>query len=105
MPRDPPAVRDGALCGLGIPFFGVVIPRVTGVLGALTWRDGWYWAGTAWFVLLSAVVWFGNRWMLLRSRRTSDWLDSPLRRLVLLLSCTVGFTVPTTVSSGSRITR
>jgi hypothetical protein len=97
-PRELPAVRDGALCAVGIPFFGIAIPQVTGVLVPLTWRDGWCWAGTAWFVLLSGSLWYGNRWLLLRSRRTSDWLDTPLRRLTLLLVCTVGFTVPTTVS-------
>jgi len=97
-PREQPAVRDGALCAIGIPFFGITIPNVTGVLEPMTWRDGWYWAGTAWFVLLSAAVWCGNRWMLLRSRRTSNWLDTPRRRLLLLLLCTVGFTGPTTVA-------
>ena len=97
-PREHPAVRDGALCAIGIPFFGIAIPQVTGVLAPLTWRNGWFWAGTAWFVLLSAALWYGNRWMPLRSRRTSDWLDTPRRRLALLLLCTVGFTVPTTVA-------
>jgi len=72
-----------------------LIPNVTGLFAALAWSDGRYWAGTAWFVLLSATLWHGNRWIVMRLRRTASWLDAPRRRLVLLLLSTVGFTVPT----------
>jgi hypothetical protein len=70
---------------LGIPFFGIVIPHLTGLFGPLG-PDAWrYWGGYVWFVLLSGLVWQGNRFVLLAHRRRYDWSQHPWRKLLLIV--------------------
>ena len=92
-------VRDLAIRMVGIPFFGLVIPRVTGALGALRRQDGFYWIGTGWFLMLSLALWQGNRWLLLRRRARTDWLAEPGRSLAGLLLAHVFFSVPVTAAA------
>lgn len=46
-------IRDTALRRVGIPVAGLFIPLATGAYAGLSWRDGWWWVGAAWFLLLS----------------------------------------------------
>lgn len=91
-------LRDVAIRVVGIPFFGLVIPRVTGTLGNLGWHDGYYWLGTGWFLALSWALWQGNRWLLLRRRARTDWLAEPGKSLVGLLLAHVLFSAPATLA-------
>lgn len=84
---------------VGIPFFGLMIPRVTGTMGTLGWRDGYYWLGTGWFLALSWALWQGNRWLLLSRRARIDWLAEPGRSLAGLLVAHVLFSAPATLAA------
>lgn len=83
---------------VGIPFFGLVIPHTTGLFGALQVTDWRYWAGLAWCVVLSAVVWQGNRALLLRQRRSHDWYADPVRKILRQTGASIAFTVPVTLA-------
>ena len=84
---------------VGIPLFGIVIPHLGGLFGPLGPGSPVYWAGCAWFVLLSAALWHGNRFFLVQLRRRYDWLDYPSRKAGLLLGANVLFTAPLTLAA------
>lgn len=96
---DAGQLRDGWMRALGIPFFGLVIPRVTGLLGQLEWHEPLYWAGTLWFVATAALVWEGNRWLLFKQRSHVDWFQRPVLKLLLLIAANIVYTTPVTIAS------
>lgn len=93
------ALRDGWMRVVGIPFFGLVIPRLTGLLGKLDWREPDYWLGTAWFIATAAGIWEGNRWLLFKQRSHLDWFQRPLLKLLLLVAANIVYTTPVTILS------
>jgi Histidine kinase len=92
-------VDDGLARLLGIPAFGIVIPRITDSLGEFSVEDPAYWAGSAWFVLLSAAVWHANRWAHFEQRRHGGWFDYPVRKIAVLLLTVLTITSSLTVSA------
>jgi hypothetical protein len=90
-------LRDTGIRIAGIPLFGLGIPRITGLFGPIGLGEIEYWAGTAWFVLLSYLIWQGNRYFLIRQRRNYDWFQHPFRKVALLLAANVFYTAPVTV--------
>jgi sensor histidine kinase YesM len=101
------ALDDRAARAVGIPAFALTIPPLTGLYGdgSSSWTV--WWLGFAYFTGLSFAIWHGNRWLLLRSRSSTDWLERPVRRIVLLLAGIVLYTAPLTLSAlwaWSRVT-
>jgi hypothetical protein len=94
----PPAIRLNDLWArvVGIPFFGLVIPHATGLFASLALDDARYWLGAGWFILVSAVVWQGNRAILMRQRRQKGWFDDPVRKVVRQVGANLLYTVPVT---------
>ncbi len=84
-------LRDVTIRCVGIPLFGLAIPRLTGAFGDLTAHQPRYWIGTGWFLLLSFGLWMGNRAILYRLRERDDWLDRPLRKFTLLFATTAAY--------------
>jgi hypothetical protein len=82
---------------IGIPLLGIVIPQVTGVYGDIPPTSPFYWAGFFYFILLSFILWQGNRYLLIKQRERFDWLDHPLRKAALLVVANAFYTVPVTV--------
>jgi two-component system, LytTR family, sensor kinase len=98
----PAGSRDVVLHDLGIrlvgvPILGLVIPRLTGLFGSAALRPVDYWVGCGWFVLLSGLVWQGNRRILVFHRRRYDWFDHPWRKVLLIACANALYTVPVTV--------
>jgi hypothetical protein len=96
-------VDDRWVRAIGIPAFGIGIPRLTGLLDDLSPTLGStaaaYWIGSAAFIALAAAIWHGNRWLLFEQRRHWDWFDHPVRKLAMLLAAIVLFSVPLTVAT------
>ncbi|MFZ6011959.1 MAG: sensor histidine kinase [Bacteroidota bacterium] len=91
-------LNDTTIRLIGIPFFGIVIPNVTGVFGTITWREPLYWFGFVYFIALAASIWQGNRYLLFRTRRRFTWFDKPIEKLILLLVNNVFYTSPITIA-------
>lgn len=83
---------------LGIPFFGIIIPNISGLFGSLTFRDPKYWVGYVFFITLAALIWQGNRYLLFRTRQRFTWFDRPIEKLILLLLNNVFYTSPLTIA-------
>jgi hypothetical protein len=92
-----PWPRDLAVRLVGVPLLGLVIPSLTHLFGPLDARSTMYWVGRAWFILLSALVWQGNRALLVRLRRRYDWSDRRTRKVLAHLAANVLYTAPLSV--------
>jgi hypothetical protein len=91
-------LNDNTIRLLGIPFFGIIIPHVTGLLGSYGPNDGTYWFGLGFFIILAALIWQGNRYLLFRTRKRFTWFDKPLEKLILLVLNNVFYTAPLTIA-------
>lgn len=88
---------DAAVRWIGIPAFGIVIPNLTGLFGPLGAADALYWLGYAYFIVLSFLIWQGNRYFLLKQRVHYDWFNQPARKVMVLLAANVLYTAPLTI--------
>ena len=68
---------DRPVMVVGTLGFGLSIPLLSGLYGAVTPRQGLYWVGTAGFIVLAAAIWLGNRWLLFKQREHLDWFNRP----------------------------
>lgn len=83
---------------VGIPFFGIAIPNLTGLFGSITPTDISYWLGYIYFIGLAAAIWQGNRYLLFRTRKRFTWFDKPIEKLVLLFMNNIFYTTPLTIA-------
>ena len=97
--RSDARIDDRWVRAIGIPAFGLGIPRLTGLVDGLGPGQPSYWIGSLAFVALAAAIWHGNRWLLFEQRRHWDWFDHPVRKVVMLLAAIVLFSVPLTVAT------
>lgn len=91
-------LNDTLMRIIGIPLFGVIIPHISGLFGELTIRDASYWLGYPYFILLSAAIWHGNRYLMFRTRKRFTWFDKPIEKLILLFLNNIFFTSPLTIA-------
>lgn len=90
-------LNDNLIRLLGIPFFGLAIPNLSGLFGDLSVSDPRYWLGYVYFIALAYFIWQGNRYLLFRTRKRFTWFDKPIEKLILLLINNVFYTSPLTV--------
>lgn len=83
---------------VGIPFFGITIPNVSGLFGDLKINDPLYWLGYVYFITLAGLIWEGNRYLLFRTRQRFTWFDKPIEKLILLLLNNIFYTSPLTIA-------
>ena len=90
-------IDDKKIRLLFIPFFGIVIPNLTGLFGHIAFRSPLYLIGYLYFILISSVIWHGNRFLLFKQREYYDWFANPLRKLAMLVLANIFYTAPVTV--------
>jgi sensor histidine kinase YesM len=91
-------LNDRTIRWVGIPFFGIAIPNLTGLFGSLGTRDWKYWLGYVLFIGLAAAIWQGNRYLLFRTRKRFTWFDKPIEKIILLFMNNIFYTTPLTVA-------
>jgi hypothetical protein len=91
-------LNDVVMRLIGIPFFGIIIPNVSGLFGELSFAAPMYWFGYVYFILLAGLIWEGNRYLLFRTRKRFTWFDKPSEKLVLLLVNNIFYTAPLTIA-------
>jgi hypothetical protein len=91
-------LNDTKIRLIGIPFFGIAIPNLTGLFGTITFTDVRYWFGYVFFIGLAAAIWQGNRYLLFRTRKRFTWFDKPIEKLVLLFMNNIFYTTPLTIA-------
>ncbi len=96
--KFPIELKDGWIRLIGIPFFGVAIPLVSGLLSNVPVTTPEYWLSFLYFILLSGMIWQGNRYLLFRTRKRFTWFDRPVEKLILLVVNNVFYTAPVTIA-------
>src|SRR5688572_11003787 len=91
-------LNDTLIRLIGIPFFGIIIPNASGLFGSLKINDLVYWLGYVYFIVLAALIWEGNRYLLFRTRKRFTWFDKPIEKLILILLNNVFYTSPLTIA-------
>ena len=91
-------LNDKTIRLIGIPFFGIAIPNVTGLFGNIPLSDSRYWIGYIYFILLATLIWQGNRYLLFRTRKRFTWFDKPIEKLILLFMNNIFYTTPLTIA-------
>lgn len=95
---DEVKLNDDKIRLIGIPFFGIAIPNVTGLFGNIGPGDTRYWLGYVLFIGLAGAIWEGNRFLLFRTRKRFTWFDKPIEKLILLCMNNLFYTTPITVA-------
>jgi hypothetical protein len=91
-------LNDVVMRLIGIPFFGIIIPNISGLFGNINFKMPMYWFGYVYFILLAGLIWEGNRYLLFRTRKRFTWFDKPSEKLVLLLLNNIFYTAPLTIA-------
>ena len=92
--RDNDKLNDIGFRVILIPFFGIAIPLVTGMVD--------YASFTLWKTKLSFlytigiafIIWQGNRYLLFTLRSYFDWFNKPIRKIIALLLAVSFYTIP-----------
>lgn len=91
-------LNDRTMRLVGIPFFGIAIPNLTGLFGPLSWQEWLYWFGYFYFIMLAFLIWQGNRYLMFRTRQRFTWFDKPVEKLILLFMNNIFYTTPLTIA-------
>lgn len=80
-----------------VPFFGIVIPIVTGMINARNFSQWEIKFSFLYTIGIAFVIWQGNRYLHFSLRSYFDWHKKPVRKIVTLLFIIVFYTVPVSV--------
>jgi hypothetical protein len=89
-------LNDKLIRLIGIPFFGISIPHISGLLRDIPVESASFWLSHLYFVALSGAIWQGNRYLLFRTRQRFTWFERPIEKLVLLVVNNIFYTAPVT---------
>lgn len=76
-----------------IPFFGIAIPLVTGMIdydSFTLWKSKFSFLYT---IGIAFVIWQGNRYLLFTLRSYFDWFNKPIRKIIALLLAVSFYTI------------
>lgn len=80
-----------------IPFFGIIIPNLTGLIDNSQYSIPGLIASYIYFIFIAFAIWHGNRYLLLYLRPQFSWLNQPMMKVFALLFSNVFYTVPISV--------
>ena len=77
-----------------IPFFGIVIPIVTGMVDHQAFTSWQIKFSYLYTIGIALLVWEGNRYLLFTLRAYFDWLNKPIKKILALLLAITFYTIP-----------
>lgn len=80
-----------------IPFFGIALPLVTGLMDHKSYT---LWQGKFSYLYtigIAFVIWHGNRFLLFTLRSYFDWFNKPVQKIVSLVLAISFYTIPISV--------
>jgi sensor histidine kinase YesM len=80
-----------------IPFFGIAIPVITGMVPPAAFNAWEIKFSYLYTILISFVVWEGNRFLLFTLRAYFDWLNKPIKKIIALVIAVSFYTVPISI--------
>ncbi len=80
-----------------IPFFGFIIPNVTGMIDNSLYSLPERAAAYLYFTFVAFAIWQGNRYLLFRLRLRFSWLSQPMYKVIALIVSNIFYTIPIAV--------
>lgn len=80
-----------------IPFFGLVIPNLTGMIDNSRYAAGELLLAYLYFIFIAFAIWQGNRYLLFRLRLRFSWLSQPVYKVLALVVSNIFYTIPISV--------
>ena len=80
-----------------IPFFGIVIPLVTGMINKVNFSNWQVKLSFLYTIMIAFIIWEGNRYLHFSLRSYFDWINKPLQKIAILLLSITFYTVPVAV--------
>lgn len=80
-----------------IPFFGILLPLVTGLVDHSRYSLWQVKLSYLYTIGISFVIWHGNRFLLFTLRSYFDWFNKPLRKIAALILAISFYTIPVSV--------
>jgi sensor histidine kinase YesM len=80
-----------------IPFFGITIPLVTGMINGHNLSNWQIKLSFLYTIMIAILIWEGNRFLLFSLRSYFDWINKPLRKIAILVLSVTFYTVPLSV--------
>jgi sensor histidine kinase YesM len=77
-----------------IPFFGIAIPLVTGMITGQNFLNWQVKLSFLYTIMIALVIWEGNRYLLFSLRSYFDWINKPLRKIAVLILSITFYTFP-----------
>jgi sensor histidine kinase YesM len=77
-----------------IPFFGIAIPLVTGMVNARNFSNWEVKLSFLYTIFISFIIWQGNRYLLFTLRSYFNWFNKPIRKVAALLLAVPFYTIP-----------
>jgi sensor histidine kinase YesM len=89
-----PQLNDIAFRLILIPFFGIAIPLITGLVNKLNFTHWQMKLSFAYTTFIAFLIWEGNRYLLFTLRSYFNWFNKPLRKIAVLMLSVSFYTVP-----------
>jgi sensor histidine kinase YesM len=80
-----------------IPFFGIVIPLVTGMINGQNFTHWEIKLSFLYTVFIAFMIWQGNRYLFFSLRSYFDWINKPIQKILVLIFSIIAYTVPLSV--------
>jgi sensor histidine kinase YesM len=80
-----------------IPFFGIAIPLITGLVDHSAFSNWHIKLSYAYTIGLAFLIWEGNRYLLFTLRSYFNWFNKPIRKLIVLIFSVSFYTIPISV--------
>ncbi len=87
-------LNDRTIRIIMIPFFGVVIPNITGMINNSSYTSWQLFCSYLYFIFISFAIWHGNRYLLFRLRNRFSWLSQPMYKVLGLIVSNIFYTIP-----------
>ena len=80
-----------------IPFFGIAIPIITGMINSANFTSWQVKFSFLYTIMIAFVIWHGNRYLHFSLRSYFDWINKPLQKITVLILSILFYTVPLSV--------
>ncbi len=80
-----------------IPFFGIAIPLITGMIHGQNFSHWEIKLSFLYTILIAFIIWQGNRYLFFSLRSYFDWINKPIQKITVLILSIVAYTVPVSV--------
>ncbi len=80
-----------------IPFFGIIIPLITGMINGRNFSNWQVKLSFLYTIMIAMLIWEGNRYLHFSLRSYFDWINKPIQKIAVLVLSITFYTVPLSV--------